>query len=1374
MVRLRIGKVIGSIFVFILGFASLSAVGAKYYVSTLGNDLNSGTSEDLAWKSLAKVNSFTPRPGDEILFRCGDEWAGTLVIRSSGTSGSPITYSSYGTGAKPKIYGSEKITGWTQHSGNIYKATVTTPVTQLFLDGSRMKLGRYPNSGYMKISSVVSQTQITCTTLPAGIDFVGSKFTVKTNDWRLDTRSVIASTSNYLIIDSPASYALVADRQFFLSNKLQFVDSPGEWYYDSATKTVYLWTRTGDSPANHIVRGSVYLNGVSSSLSNYIVVRGLDISQQTEDGIDINGSNNIIDGNNILGAETFGINCEGANVAITNNKIAEINHMGISMSGNYCNISGNELINTALFDNLGLNGMQGYSQVIAVSGDANQIKYNRIVNAAYNGITWSGINNLLEFNFIENVCSVLIDGGAIYTCSKDINSPGSSGSVVRGNIVLNCPKLTYAIYMDVNTRDVLIEKNTVANCKNVGIYIHYAKNIVVQNNTLFDITRGMRAKGTYGGNKFNNNILCNIATTTDWYNDIPISPTLVIILSTENTIALDNNTYIDHHRKAPFKNTITSSYLTFEQWKTSTGQDVNSKFDGSTLATGEKEELFINDTKATKTINLGTAVYRDIAGKQVFGSFVLEPFMSKILVKTTAVIVIDNTPPVISKFSVPSTSNSLTVTISSFTATDDNAVTGYKVTETSTVPGAGDSGWTPTAPTSYIFSSPGSKTLYAWAKDAAGNVSASYPAMTSIDIAPPVVAAFSVPSSSTSLTIPVNSFTASDNVAVTGYKINEISTVPGIGDSGWTASPPTSYTFSTYGSKTLYAWAKDAAGNVSVAYPANTSIVTITNNTGQTFSEYLFEESTGSTVIDSKSSNNGIIINNATRVSGITGQCLELSGSGYIDLGNVFGDNVQNELTLSAWIKPTSSTDSWQGLITHEGANYNTFTLYINPLYKKIGFKTTGTSPIWNQWTEVGNTTLWDGSWHHISVTYNGSVKTIFLDGIAVKTVNSTGAIEPGQGYKLVIGAASKELPSTSLYKGQLDEVRIFNYALTSDKIQSLMTTSNNSEYLFEETSGLTVIDSKGLNNGTIVNSLSRVAGVKGNGIEFNGSGYIDLGQAFGTNVQSELTLSCWIKPTLSSDGWQGVITHEGLNYNTFTLYINPQYKKIGFKTTGTAPSWYQWFEVAGVNSIWDGNWHNLTVTFNGSQKVIYVDGIIIKTVVSTGQIESGLGYKLFLGAASKELPSTSLYKGVMDEVRIYNSALNSTQVLDLFNLSNPLALKVATISEPGLANQSNVQSKSDNFSTNTSFFDTDNFGKENDFVLYPNPASSYVNVRYKNLPLESTRIRLIDIAGRTVLERNVENTTEVIEIGQLSKGLYHLSSISAMGSITRELLIVK
>ncbi|MEW6117830.1 MAG: hypothetical protein AB1553_13180 [Nitrospirota bacterium] len=188
----------------------------------------------------------------------------------------------------------------------------------------------------------------------------------------------------------------------------------------------------------------------------------------------------------------------------------------------------------------------------------------------------------------------------------------------------------------------------------------------------------------------------------------------------------------------------------------------------------------------------------------------------------------DTTAPTVTGFSIPATATTLTVSISGFAATDNVGVTGYMVTESATAPAASAAGWSTTAPASYTFGTPGTKTLYAWAKDAAGNVSASRSGSVTItiataDMAAPTVTVFTIPATSTSLTVAI-SMSATDNVGVTGYMVSESATAPAANAAGWKATAPTSYTFATAGSKTLYAWAKDAAGNVSASRSASVTI----------------------------------------------------------------------------------------------------------------------------------------------------------------------------------------------------------------------------------------------------------------------------------------------------------------------------------------------------------------------------------------------------------------------------------------------------------------------------------------------------------------------------------------------------------------------
>ncbi len=205
----------------------------------------------------------------------------------------------------------------------------------------------------------------------------------------------------------------------------------------------------------------------------------------------------------------------------------------------------------------------------------------------------------------------------------------------------------------------------------------------------------------------------------------------------------------------------------------------------------------------------------------------------------------DNVAPTVTFFQIPASSGSLTVPVTWFLTSDATGVTGWMVTESAVAPGAGAGGWLGSAPATFTVAGDGNRTLYAWAKDAAGNVSTSLSDSVVVDSIKPTVDAFDIPATSASLTVPITTFTGSDNIGVTGYLLSHTSTAPGTSELGWSGSAPASYTFSSEGDQTLYAWVKDAAGNVSAAAASDT--VTITLAPPGTTS-YYWRPSTGASI----------------------------------------------------------------------------------------------------------------------------------------------------------------------------------------------------------------------------------------------------------------------------------------------------------------------------------------------------------------------------------------------------------------------------------------------------------------------------------------------------------------------------------------------
>ncbi len=99
------GSLVALALIFV-GSAAARAQANTYFVSNNGNDANSGLSPDAPWQTVARVNASSFHPGDTVLFQRGSQWYESLDAPSSGAAGNPITFADYGTGAKPKFWGS--------------------------------------------------------------------------------------------------------------------------------------------------------------------------------------------------------------------------------------------------------------------------------------------------------------------------------------------------------------------------------------------------------------------------------------------------------------------------------------------------------------------------------------------------------------------------------------------------------------------------------------------------------------------------------------------------------------------------------------------------------------------------------------------------------------------------------------------------------------------------------------------------------------------------------------------------------------------------------------------------------------------------------------------------------------------------------------------------------------------------------------------------------------------------------------------------------------------------------------------------------------------------------------------------------------------
>ncbi|MGI9213706.1 MAG: PKD domain-containing protein [Methylococcaceae bacterium] len=176
--------------------------------------------------------------------------------------------------------------------------------------------------------------------------------------------------------------------------------------------------------------------------------------------------------------------------------------------------------------------------------------------------------------------------------------------------------------------------------------------------------------------------------------------------------------------------------------------------------------------------------------------------------------VLDKTAPLITSFDVPQWFNGTRVPVR-IGADDNDAVAEYALTARPSAPLPNQNEWSVTPPDHFDMGKNTLITLYAWAKDRAGNRSAPAVAVVTLDRQIPVIGRLSVPARVSGLAIPITAWIARDNRQVAAYFISETATPPDLSAPGWTATPPLQYRVTQPGSHTLYAWVKDEAGNLS-------------------------------------------------------------------------------------------------------------------------------------------------------------------------------------------------------------------------------------------------------------------------------------------------------------------------------------------------------------------------------------------------------------------------------------------------------------------------------------------------------------------------------------------------------------------------------
>ncbi|MGV3637661.1 MAG: right-handed parallel beta-helix repeat-containing protein, partial [Flavobacteriales bacterium] len=470
--------------------ASASAQAAVYYVSPTGNDSNNGTSTATPWRTLARVQQFSSSAaaGDQVLFQRGATFTGQLTWYGSGSAAANITIGAYGTGALPVISGAVPVSGWTQHSGNIYKASVAGSVKYVFVNGALQTLARFPNTGWLRVNTSTA-TSLTSTNITQASGYWnGASLVIRSTNWCYENRVINGHTGSTITYPNITYATGNYNWGFFLCNKLSELDAPGEWFHDAATGTLYLWAPTGGNPSTQVVEASLHDHGIFIEWQrSRIRIQDIAFRGQRLTGVYNTGSFNTVNGCTFE-KSYHGIQSYGGNNTYSNNTFQNTYAAALAVIDNGTTVSGNTLTDIALVAGLGETAF-GYHGM-RVGGGTNIVRQNRIHNTGNSGI-FVGETATVERNVISNFCVTVNDGGGIYWDNgqnmliQDNVIRDGVGNIESAatNYSVNGRILPGIYFGNAVIQNCIVQRNTVSNCS-IGIQVDHT--MVSQNNQVKD------------------------------------------------------------------------------------------------------------------------------------------------------------------------------------------------------------------------------------------------------------------------------------------------------------------------------------------------------------------------------------------------------------------------------------------------------------------------------------------------------------------------------------------------------------------------------------------------------------------------------------------------------------------------------------------------------------------------------------------------------------------------------------------------------------------------------------------------------------------------------------------------------------------------
>lgn len=299
---------------------------------------------------------------------------------------------------------------------------------------------------------------------------------------------------------------------------------------------------------------------------------------------------------------------------------------------------------------------------------------------------------------------------------------------------------------------------------------------------------------------------------------------------------------------------------------------------------------------------------------------------------------------------------------------------------------------------------------------------------------------------STTAMAPVASFTATPTSGVaplattfTNSSTGAISYTWSFGDNtaDSIAQNPT-HTFAGAGTYTVKLTATGPTGTTPSTQSETISVTAASAGSGP-IAAYNFEEASGTTVVDASGNGNHGIITEALRTVGKYGNALSFDGiNDRVTVNDSAFLDLTTSMTLEAWVYPTAISGNRTVLVKENAAGGSVYYLYAN-VSDDAPNKPIGGGVFAGAYQFAsGGATLTANTWTHVAVTYDGITERLYVNGSQVASKAQTGSIDGSSGVLRIGGNNTWG----EYFKGRIDEIRIYNRALSAMEISTDMNTA--------------------------------------------------------------------------------------------------------------------------------------------------------------------------------------------------------------------------------------------------------------------------------------------------------------------------------------------